>query len=142
MTRIDFYLVESAAPGEKARLACRLADKAYRLGRRVYLLTPDEERTREIDDLLWTFSPGSFTPHAIAGSAPLAAPVLLGQGPPPDDQHDVLISLAPEVRDFFSRFDRVAELVGADEDDRTRGRTKFRFYRDRGYPLETHKVER
>jgi DNA polymerase IIIc chi subunit len=54
--------------------------------------------------------------------------------------HDVLISLAPEVPTWFSRFTRIAELVGAAEDDKVRGRERFRFYRERGYPLETHNL--
>jgi len=41
---------------------------------------------------------------------------------------------------WFSRFTRIAELVGAAEDDKARGRERFRYYRERGYPLETHNL--
>jgi DNA polymerase-3 subunit chi len=30
------------------------------------------------------------------------------------------------------------EVVGADANERARGRERWRFYRDRGYPLEKH----
>jgi DNA polymerase-3 subunit chi len=34
----------------------------------------------------------------------------------------------------------VAEVVNGDEDDKARGRERFRYYRDRGYSLQTHKL--
>jgi DNA polymerase-3 subunit chi len=141
MTRVDFYLLDNAAPAGKSQLACRLAEKAYGLGHKVYVQATDENEARQLDDLLWTFSQGSFIPHALADGtarAPDEAPVLIGHGEPPPDWHDVLITLAPAVTTWFSRFERVAEIVGGDEADKTRGRERYRFYRDRGYTLETH----
>ena len=44
------------------------------------------------------------------------------------------------VPEFFSRFERVAELVENDEQQRHHGRERFRFYKERGYPLQTHNV--
>ena len=67
-------------------------------------------------------------------------PVLLGEGIDPADEHDVLVNLSDGVPPFFSRFDRVAELVGGDETARAAARARYRFYQDRGYSLETHKL--
>ena len=53
---------------------------------------------------------------------------------------DVLINLTPAVPLFFSRFARVAEIVGQDEDSKLSARERFRFYRDRGYALESHTI--
>ena len=53
---------------------------------------------------------------------------------------EVLINLADEVPDFFSRYARVAEIVDADAIRREKGRERFRFYRDRGYQLQTHQL--
>jgi DNA polymerase-3 subunit chi len=52
----------------------------------------------------------------------------------------VLISLQEDVPPCFSRFERMVELVTSDEADRRRARERYRFYRDRGYPLEKHEV--
>ncbi len=49
--------------------------------------------------------------------------------------HQLLISLHDETPSYFSRFERVIEIVGADEADSLRGRARFKFYRDRGYEL-------
>jgi DNA polymerase-3 subunit chi len=139
MTKVDFYLLSA---DNREHVACRLAEKAWRLGNRVYLLAPDKPAARELDELLWTFSQGSFVPHAVHAndSDTEAHPVLIGHDEPPAALHDVLISLAPEVPAWFSRFTRIAELVGAAEDDKVRGRERFRYYRERGYPLETHNL--
>ena len=51
---------------------------------------------------------------------------------------DVLINLSSEVPLFFSRFERVTEIIGLL--DKASGRERFRFYRDRGYPLKSHTI--
>ena len=65
----------------------------------------------------------------------------LGWGEDPGSENDVLINLASEVPMFFSRFDRVSEIVDADPQVRELGRQRYRFYRDRGYPLESHQID-
>lgn len=148
MTRVDFYLLQSAAAAEsgaptegigaKLALACRLADKAYRLGHKIYIYTPDAALAARLDDLLWVQNPGSFIPHHIYKEGEPQAAVAIGTVPPPAALDEVLVSLSAEVPDFFSRFERVVELVGNDETEKAQSRERFRFYRDRGYTLQTH----
>jgi DNA polymerase-3 subunit chi len=52
----------------------------------------------------------------------------------------VLISLASAIPSFFSRFGRVADVVGATEEAKQQARERFRFYRERGYSLQTHSL--
>jgi len=139
VTRVDFYLLADMNARSRELAACKLAGKAFRLGHRVYVLTASDDQAHALNDLLWTFSAGSFIPHGLQSEhMDPAPPVVVGPQPPPAEFTDVLISLAPEVPDGFSRFQRVAEIVGNAEDDKERARERFRFYRDRGYPLETH----
>jgi len=142
MTRVDFYILESAAPDAGALVACRLAEKAYGLGHRVYIHADDGASARELDELLWTYRAGSFVPHGLYDpqAEPAPAPVLIGAEEGPEGHADVLINLAGEVPMFFSRFERVAEVISGDAEARQRGRERFRFYRERGYDLETHKL--
>ena len=69
MTRIDFYLQQIPAIVTLETWVCRLVDKAFSQSHQVYVLTPDQETATHLDHLLWTFSPGSFVPHALWGSA-------------------------------------------------------------------------
>ncbi|MCO6412701.1 MAG: DNA polymerase III subunit chi [Thiogranum sp.] len=142
MTRIDFYVLADDSAQAREQFACRLAEKAWRLGHRVYIHTASEEQTRQLDDLLWTFQQNSFLPHSLyreAGDTP--PPVLLAHDAEPDASSQVLINLAPEVPLFFSRFERVAELVNPQAEIRQEGRNRYSFYKERGYPLHTHEIK-
>ena len=140
MTQVDFYVLKDDSALNRVQFACRLADKAYRLGHCIYIHTESAEQTRQLDDLLWTFQQNSFVPHCVyqdAGDTP--PPVMLSHDAEPD-AGKVLINLAGEVPLFFSRFERVAELVNQDESIRRQGRGRYSFYKERGYPLRTHEI--
>ena len=141
--QVDFYVVSDGGDDAVARVACRIVEKAWQQGLQVYLLTDSAAATALMDDLLWTFKQGSFVPHEIVTqAAPLsdACPVLLGHGAEPQGKRSVQVNLHDDVPVFFSRFERVLEVIGDDDVQRASGRTRYAFYRDRGYPLEYHKV--
>ena len=141
MTRVDFYLIDPATDGSLDAAVCKLTHKAFRLGHRIYILTPDFTHAQRLDRLLGIFSAGSFIPHGLSPETTEAdMPVLIGYDEPPAAYEDVLIQLAPRVPECFSRFRRVAEVVGGGDDDKARARERFRFYRDRGYALQTHNI--
>lgn len=141
MTQVDFYILDERASGNRYMLACRLTEKIYHQGRRVFINTPSPDEARHIDRLLWTFRQGSFIPHATLDRAdPSLTPVIIGGSGEAGKENDVLINLAPEVPNFFSRFERVAELIDKEPELKAAGRARFRFYRDRGYPLNTHDI--
>ncbi len=139
MTKVSFYVLPEGQ--EKLHFACRLTEKAFKQGQRIYLYSGDAQTCGALDDLLWTFRQGSFVPHQLwsGGAADDATPVVIGSAEPPAGLEATLVNLADEVPDFFSRFERVAEIV--DEAGKEPGRRRYKFYQDRGYPLETHKIE-
>ncbi|MBT8116473.1 MAG: DNA polymerase III subunit chi [Gammaproteobacteria bacterium] len=140
MTQVDFYILQDEAARARPLLTCRLTEKAWKQGHRVYINTDTQQQVAELDDLLWTFRAGSFIPHAAYTEADGELPVTLGHALEPDGFDDVLVNLANEVPPYFSRFDRVAELVGADTEQRAAARDRYRYYQDRGYTLNTHKL--
>jgi len=123
-------------------MVCKVADKAIRNGHRVYVYAGDKQQVNELDKLMWTYSQGSFTPHeTYEGSiSNELTPILIGSDEAPESWHDVLITLTDEVPPFFSRFERVIEIVGNDENEKKNARERFRYYRDRGYALQSHPV--
>lgn len=145
MTRIDFYILpESAADarGGAVMTACKLCDKAGSAGGRTYVYAPQAEKADALDAALWSFRQGSFIAHERLGAAletPLPA-VLIGDAEPPAEYQNVMINLGPEVPTFFSRFERVLEIVDGDAAERARSRERYKFYRDRGYELATHEL--
>lgn len=141
MTRVDFYISPNVAPATRQQLACRIAEKAYLKQHHVYLHVPNAEVATQLDTMLWIFRAGSFIPHAqLHDPQAKNCPVVIGFTEPPPDSHDVLINLADEIPGFFSRFTRVAEIISGDESTRQKGRERFKFYRERGYPLESHEL--
>ena len=141
MTQVDFYVLSDSEQRSRLRFACRLADKVFRLGQRVFIHTESAEQTQELDTLLWTFQQNSFVPHcAMQDSGDTPPPVLLSHNTEPNASQ-VLINLAADVPLFFSRFERVAELINADSAVRQQGRSRYSFYKERGYPLSTHEIK-
>ena len=152
MTRVDFYILDTDNPDSRLRTACRIAQKAVQRRHRVFVNAADDADASRLDDLLWTFSQGSFIPHLVAGRGQPAhgdEPVVIGvrnSGSPDDppaeagDHWDVMINLAGDVPGFFSRYARVAEIVDSDPARRNQGRQRYRFYQDRGYELQTHSI--
>jgi DNA polymerase-3 subunit chi len=144
VTLIDFYILNGDSNEARLTVACRLAEKAMLRNQHVFICPSSEGEARQLDDLLWTFSQGSFVPHRIvtgAGGEEPAEPVLIGTGPGPVGEHwDLLVNLSGDVPEYFSRYARLAEIVDAEENRRARGRERYRYYRDRGYTLNTHQV--
>lgn len=142
LTRVDFYVLEDGTADARQRFVCRLAEKAWQQGNKVYIHTADPALSSRLDDMLWSFSQGSFVPHSLDNDpAADENAIHIGHGEEPLHHDEVLINLGSEVPLFFSRFKRVAEVIDSDETSRKYGRDRFRFYRERGYPLESHTIK-
>jgi DNA polymerase-3 subunit chi len=139
MTQIDFYFhVE-----DKLKTACALSAKAYARGLRVLAYAPDPDVVQKFSRLLWTTPATSFVPHCSASDrlAPVT-PVIYDHAGTNLPHDQLLVNLGHECPPFFSRFQRLVEIVGIDEEDRRLARDRFRFYRDRGYAIESHDMSR
>lgn len=136
--QVDFYVLPEAGESAREAYCCRLAEKAWRRGLKVFVRTADEAAAERLDQRLWTFSPGSFVPHARAAEAD-GEPVLIGPDLPAPT--DVLINLAPEVAADWQAWPRVVELIAADNDSRRAGRQRYRVYRDGGAEPNTTRLE-
>ena len=137
MTRVGFYVVQAKEQGQRLQVAARLADKAFQQGHRIFINAADEAQARHLDELLWSYRPASFLPHALHGSEH-SDQIAIGWGQDPLDHDDLLINLQLDIPPFFSRFSRVAEVVTQDPDSLQALRRSWTFYRERGYQLEKH----
>ncbi len=137
MTRVDFYVLEHGDGHAHDRMICRVVEKAFLLGHAVFVECGDERRARSIDDLLWRLSDTSFIPHGFAGDG---APVTLGYQVEQIEQCDVLVNLNAAVPKAVSQFERVVESAGYDTQSRAVARERYRYYQERGFPLNTHKI--
>jgi DNA polymerase-3 subunit chi len=124
MTRIHFYQVTGRLESALS-LIPRLADKALRRHLDVLVHSDDTHRAALAD-------------RQLAGSGlPLSAVSVSCDGEP-GQHYGLLINLADTVPDWFSRFERLVEIVYDDSTIVLTRRQNYRFYRDRGYPLHYH----
>jgi DNA polymerase-3 subunit chi len=138
MTRVDFHThVEHPIAH-----TCKVLRKARAAGNQCVVYCSRESTLDELDKLLWTFSPLDFLPHVYAHDA-LAAqtPILLTARMADTAHHEVLINLDDVSPTFFSRFDRVIEIVGQEENAAAAGRMRYKFYKERGYELTHHRMD-
>ena len=139
MTTVDFY---SNTP-DKLLLARLIAQKAYRRGLVIMIHSTDSRMLCELDRQWWRDPITSFLPHCgtDAAHAP-QTPIVLGAEIGQLAHSDVLINLDFATPNFFSRFNRLVEIVGNDEADRNNARQRWRFYQQRGYATTHHNMSR
>ena len=130
MTKISFYkLNNDFIP---LGFVCALIKKAHYSSQKVLCQVPNQRIAESLDNLLWTKDTVSFIPHGV-GSTNM--PIAISTDPLPGDHYQLLINLCAEIPKWFSRFERIIEIVNSDKKDQYSKRENFQFYKDRGYPL-------
>ena len=140
MPRADFYLI--AKPrfrAEPLRLVCELARKAHDAGMWTLVLARDAAQAELLDDLLWDMGDDVFIPHQVAGMDVDDEEAAVLIAPPEADAP--LRPLVINLRDAAveGSFERVLEVVPADESSRGPLRQRWKQYQARGF--EVNKVE-
>ena len=135
MTTIDFYFNAQ----DRLQVACRLAGKALAQKKRMLIYAPEPEVASRIDKMLWTWPAIGFVPHCALHD-PLApeTPVLIASDAETPAECGLLLNLGAECPPHFERFERLLEVVTGDEAERDAGRTRYRFYQQRGYKISSH----
>jgi DNA polymerase-3 subunit chi len=135
VTSIDFYFNAE----DRLQVACRLAGKVLASRKRMLIYAPDAELASRIDKLLWTWPAVGFVPHCALHD-PLAAetPVLIAADAETPSACEVLLNLAGECPPHFERFERLLEIVAGEEAERQAGRSRYRYYLERGYKITNH----
>lgn len=140
--RVDFYLLASNQNDARWLIACRLLEKAYAKGHKVYVLCNNQQDAELLDELLWTFKDDSFIPHNLQGEGPEPPPpIQIGYGREPRGFNDILLNLANYIPDFYPKFKRIMEIVINEETDKEQSRAHYRDYRAKGCELHTHQID-
>jgi len=94
-----------------------------------------------LDKMLWQFRPDAFIPHQLVKDEEEATQpgiaVTLGTTNYLPDNPDMLINLSDEVWQLHDRFKDIREIVAASDEDRDKGRERYRRYQSLGYTLQT-----
>ena len=139
MPRADFYLIaKERFREEPLLLVCELAKRGFAANLPILVLARDAAQAEALDDLMWSFDPDEYLPHQIAE---------LDEG---DDDTPILIStpdmdipartLLINLRDAApnGNFERVLEVVPADESARGPLRERWKHYQSLGFDVNKH----
>jgi len=138
VTQIDFYF--NAA--DRLQVACRLAAKALADGKRMLIYAPDAELASRLDRLMWTWPATGFVPHCSTGDAVAPETPVLISGDDETADVPILLNLSADCPPHFASFERLLEVVGAEEAEREPARARFRLYKSRGYAVASHDLAR
>ncbi len=139
MPRADFYLI--ARPrfrDDPLLLVCELAKRAFAAEQPTLILTRSRAEAEALDEKLWEFDENAFIPHQIVGDGDddaITAVLIV----PPDAQtpdRALVINLREECAPGL--FERVLEVVPADESERLGSRERWKTYKAAGFEVGKH----
>ena len=135
MTSINFYRINGDFNAAMT-LACQLTEKAFQQGLTVLLHTPEAKASEQLNTQLWSFKPSSFLPHELEDLP--TTTLSISHQDDPGEHHGLLINLRTSTPGWFSRFEKVIEIVYDDQQVIEQKRERYGFYQNRGYPLKYH----
>lgn len=139
MPRADFYLIDKPRFREDPLLlVCELVKKAFTAEQPTLVLARSRDQAELLDEKLWAFDEDAFIPHQVVGDADddaITAVLIV----PPDMQtpdRPLVINLRDECAPGL--FDRVLEVIPADDAERAGSRERWKTYKAAGFEVYKH----
>jgi DNA polymerase-3 subunit chi len=134
MTDIGFYHL-TRSPLERA--LPKLLEKAHASGARVVVMAGSAERVDALDQVLWTYDPASFLPHASARNGEAEAqPIWLTVDDENPNEASILVLTDGASSERVAEYARCLEMFdGNDEAVVTTARERWRGYAAAGHAL-------
>lgn len=141
-TKIEFYILENTSAQKSLHFTCQLIEKIHQEQQHIYVHTASRGEAERVDTLLWTYRDDSFLPHHLHDeNDELPSPIQIGYQEKPQHHQDVLINLHRDVPEFYQQFTHVIEIIFADPVMQQLARERYRYYRDQGCEINTHKLK-
>jgi len=138
MPRADFYLIDKPRfRDDPLLLVCELAKRAFANEQPTLILARSQDQAEALDEKLWEFDENAFIPHQIAGDDDdsITAVLIAPPGVATADR-----ALVINLRDDCAPglFERVLEVVPADEAERLGSRERWKTYKSAGFDVAKH----
>jgi DNA polymerase-3 subunit chi len=139
MPRADFYLIDKPRfRADPLLLVCELAKKAFAGEQPTLILVRSRDQAEALDEKLWEFDENAFIPHQIVGDgeddAISAVLIVPPEAAAPD--RPLVINLRDECAPGL--FERVLEVIPADEAERQGSRERWKTYKAAGFDVAKH----
>lgn len=134
MAAIQFYHL-TATPLERA--LPKLLEKAYGAGLRTLLVAESDERIDQLNQLLWTYDPGSFLPHgSLKDGQSQDQPILLATTIERANNPNLLLVTDGRTPPDAGSFERIIDIFdGANEQTIANARARWANYKEAGHQL-------
>lgn len=136
MTKVDFHILPSIQEEDRLLYVARLTQKARTQSLNVLIAVEDESHSSALSAALWNLSSESFLAHQSIDEDHCS--IQISESDNCGQHHHVLINLRKQTPDYFSRFERIFEIVSQEPSVLATSRERYRFYKDRGYQLAQH----
>jgi len=136
-TMTEVIFIETSASRMEIR-ACEIVEENYARGRRLQIITLDQDQAERLDDLLWTFKPDSFIPHGLWVASPdeTTQPVVITSTKEPVAGMDSLLMMGYGEVDLVSQFSHAFHFVVVDNQERLdSSRGYWTLLKDAGFSL-------
>ncbi|MDA0367533.1 MAG: DNA polymerase III subunit chi [Proteobacteria bacterium] len=134
MTEVSFYHLQRM-PLDQA--LPKLLERALERGMHAVVLAGSKERIDHLNDVLWTYDPGSFLPHGVADDgAPDRQPIFLTTEEENPNGAGILCLVDGGQPAFLGSFQRVLDLFdGNDEAAVLAARERWKAARTAGFEV-------
>lgn len=153
-TKVDFYVLDKDSDNERLKFVCRFVDKLQKMQKTARIVVEDAQAAKSLDELLWQFPAESFLPHTSntadpesdlqgGGNNPILIQTMavLDNNQAADGKYDVLINLSSGPASTQTQHSRIVEVVIQEPNVLTSTRARYKFYREQGYPLQSHPIQ-
>lgn len=136
MSTVTFYILQSDQLKRYYAVVIQLIIKAYESGNHVLIYSKNDELLHTLNELLWSISPESFIPHRLILSSdekidPLDK-IIFANNENINFPKDVLFQLNEQPFDGYDAYNRTIEIMYQEPHHLECGRSRFKFYRQKG----------
>ena len=147
MTRIDFYYDVKDILSFASRIARKLHyEKVIAVKHPMVIRCKNQSHCEEVGHSIHNFSKKDFLPCAeFSDERADLFPIILStvsEVPLWADDIIVLLNLDTKIETTFSSYSRVIEIVDQTELNRQKGRERYKYYKERGYEIFGHRVDK
>lgn len=134
MASVQFYHL-TATPLERA--LPKLVEKAYSAGFRTLLVAENDARVEQLNQLLWTYDPGSFLPHGSVKEGEAAKqPILLSTSIETPNDAKLLLVTDGRTPSAPEKFERILDMFdGNNAESVEKARARWKQYKDSGHEI-------
>ena len=147
MTRIDFYYGVKDILSFASRIARKLQyEKVISVKHPLVIRCKNQFHCEEVGYSIHNSSKKDFLPFAeFSDESADLFPIILStvsEIPLWADDIIVLLNLDTKIETTFSSYFRVIEIVDQTELNRQKGRERYKYYKERGYEIFGHRVDK